>query len=68
MWGQPIHLAELDRIIRETKAEPSDDGARLHVLLASTNSNDATYDGIDWGAERVCAEVSLSPSTKNLHV
>lgn len=57
MWGLPLHLAEVDRIIRKTKPDPAPDGARLHVLLASTNSENATYDGIDWGAERVVKEI-----------
>ncbi|KAJ8490028.1 hypothetical protein ONZ45_g13353 [Pleurotus djamor] len=57
MWGHPGHLAEMARIIVETKA--ADDGPRkLHVLLAETNREDGTYDGIDWGAERVAQEVT----------
>jgi hypothetical protein len=63
MWGNPKHLAELDRIIRETKSED----VELDVLLAETNRDDATYDGIDWGGERVAQEVyttmPLSPSS-----
>lgn len=56
-----MHLSELDRIIREVRAEPSEDGHRLHVLLPSTNSDDSTYDGIDWGGERVAQEVRGLP-------
>jgi hypothetical protein len=37
MWGNPLHLAELDRILRETHDAESEDGTLLHVLLASTN-------------------------------
>ena len=58
MWGNPAHLAELDRIIREVKGEaPSEDGTVLRILVAETNSDDSTYDGIDWGGERVAEEV-----------
>jgi len=58
MWGNPNHLAELDRIIRETKANTDD--LELHVLLAQTNRDESTYDGIDWGGERVAQEVRSS--------
>jgi len=54
MWGNPEHLLELHRIIRETK---SSSDVELQVLLAETNRDDATYDGIDWGGERVAQEV-----------
>lgn len=59
MWGNPNHLAELDRIIRETYPEEVD-GIALEVLLAETNSEESTYDGIDWGGERVAQEVLVS--------
>ncbi|KAL1734004.1 putative serine esterase-domain-containing protein [Schizophyllum commune] len=58
MWGNPIHLSELHRIIQEVKSEPSEDGTRLEVLLANTNSEEHTYDGIDWGGERVAQEIA----------
>jgi hypothetical protein len=62
MWGNPGHLAELARVIRETYNTLSPDGVQLQVLLAETNSEDSTYDGIDWGGERVAQEVcSLRP-------
>jgi len=57
MWGNPDHLSELARIARETYSEPSSDGTSLHVLLAETIRDDSTYDGVDWGGERVAAEV-----------
>lgn len=57
MWGHPGHLSELDRIIRETKSAPSNDGVELHVLLAEANREESTYDGVDWGGERVAQEV-----------
>ena len=34
------------------------DGATLHVMLPETNKDESTYDGIDWGGERVAAEAS----------
>lgn len=58
MWGNPGHLAEVARIIQEVKATPADDGAQLKVILAETNRDESTYDGIDWGGERVAQEVS----------
>jgi len=57
MWGNPGHLAELNRIILETQSTVSKSPS-LHVLLAETNREDATYDGIDWGGERVAQEVA----------
>lgn len=65
MWGNPNHLAELARIIKETheKAEP-DGSTELQVLVAKTNSDDSTYDGIDWGGERVAQEVSSSSARR----
>jgi len=59
MWGNPMHLAELVRVARETNANPSADGTTLHVLVAETVRGDSTFDGIDWGGERVAAEVCL---------
>jgi hypothetical protein len=80
MWGNPSHLGELDRIIRETKEKASlstDSDARLEVFLPQSNgtspsspscgnygsfevAEDSTYDGIDWGGERVAQEVRWS--------
>jgi Putative serine esterase (DUF676) len=59
MWGNPIHLAELERIAKETHSKPNQDGERLETLLPKTNTEDSTYDGIDWGGERVAQEVRL---------
>ncbi|KAJ7155405.1 DUF676-domain-containing protein [Mycena crocata] len=50
MWGNPGHLAELNRIVNETHPD-------VHVLRAETNQEDGTYDGIDWGGERVAEEI-----------
>ncbi|KAK7056428.1 hypothetical protein VNI00_002983 [Paramarasmius palmivorus] len=52
MWGNPTHLAELERTVKQR--EESD--TALHVMVARTNAEDSTYDGIDWGGERVIDE------------
>ncbi|KAG6894941.1 hypothetical protein C0992_003848 [Termitomyces sp. T32_za158] len=57
MWGNPGHLSELKRIITETYASSLDDN-QIEVLVAQTNSENSTYDGIDWGGERVAQEVA----------
>ncbi|KAH6885161.1 putative serine esterase-domain-containing protein [Coprinopsis sp. MPI-PUGE-AT-0042] len=57
MWGNPGHLAELAWIARETHSKPNEDGERMETLLSTTNQEDSTYNGIDWGGERVAQEV-----------
>ncbi|KLO05609.1 DUF676-domain-containing protein [Schizopora paradoxa] len=67
MWGNPDHLAEMNRIIQETKGPASgtsgggdrdkSEDAELEVLVAQSNRDEGTYDGIDWGGERVADEV-----------
>ncbi|KAH8108868.1 DUF676-domain-containing protein [Phellopilus nigrolimitatus] len=65
MWGNPVHLAEMNRIIAETKGPgsamssggESDSDVELDVLVSQTNRDESTYDGIDWGGERVADEV-----------
>jgi hypothetical protein len=60
MWGNPGHLAEVYRIMDETRvqvAKQDPSGTQLEILLAKTNSEESTYDGIDWGGERVAEEV-----------
>ena len=63
MWGNPSHLAEMRRIMEETRGKADSErgprGERLHILMAETNRDDGTYDGIDWGGERVAEEVSF---------
>ena len=56
MWGNPGHLAELYRIAQDTHSLPSEDGTKLEILLAETNREEGTYDGIDWGGERVAKD------------
>ncbi|KAH9940836.1 DUF676-domain-containing protein [Epithele typhae] len=64
MWGNPSHLAETRRVMLATRGAAADasrsvgpGGERLHVLVAETNQEAATYDGIDWGGERVAEEI-----------
>ena len=61
MWGNPMHLAEARRVMEETRggatAARGPGGERVRVLVAETNRDDGTYDGIDWGGERVAEEV-----------
>lgn len=57
MWGNTDHLAELERIATETHESSSVDGISLHILKAETIKHESTYDGIDWGGERVAKEV-----------
>ncbi|KAJ7907692.1 DUF676-domain-containing protein [Mycena leptocephala] len=52
MRGNPAHLAELYRIVKDTYPDNA-----LHVLLAETNKGNSTFDGIDWGGERVAEEI-----------
>ncbi|GBE86549.1 Putative lipase [Sparassis crispa] len=67
MWGNPGHLSEMHRIIREHRCQPSSEtgpaGERLEVLLAKTNIEEHTYDGIDWGGERVAEEIDDAVKT-----
>ena len=61
MWGNPSHLASMHRIFEQTRVHQSlhhPDGTEPHVMLAETNRDESTYDGIDWGGERVASEVS----------
>jgi len=46
--------------MEERRGAETSDGVLLKVLLAETNRDDATYDGVDWGGERVAQEVSHS--------
>ena len=43
--------------MEQTHENQSPDGTELHVMLAETNQDESTYDGIDWGGERVASEV-----------
>ena len=61
MWGNPSHLGSMHRIMKETcirEDSIEQDGVSLHIMVPETNKDESTYDGIDWGGERVAAEVS----------
>lgn len=72
MWGSSDHLQELANTIREVHSKPQGSistalgpDIELDVLLAQSNQSAQTYDGIDWGAERVIQEVrATSPMSK----
>ncbi|KAF9650470.1 DUF676-domain-containing protein [Thelephora ganbajun] len=58
MWGNPGHLTEMGRKIRGTWLDMKDSfPGEFCVLLANTNADDYTYDGVDHGGERVAEEV-----------
>ncbi|KAJ8589939.1 DUF676-domain-containing protein [Rhizopogon salebrosus TDB-379] len=59
MWGNPSHLAHANKVIREVKGGAQASGAELEVLVAETNKDESTYDGIDWGGERVAEEKTV---------
>lgn len=51
----------MHRIMKETRIDQDsveEDGATLHIMVPETNKDESTYDGIDWGGERVAAEAS----------
>ena len=56
MWGFPEQLDEMHRIA-SARVKPAEDGTRLEILRPISNSHEGTYDGVDWGAERVADEV-----------
>lgn len=52
LWGNPIHLTHL----RDTlQAQYPQD--RLHILVAKSNADNNTYDGIEVGGERITNEI-----------
>lgn len=57
MWGNPDHLAEMHRIIADKFGAAQDGEDQLEVLVAQANRDKSTYDGIDWGGERIAEEV-----------
>ncbi|KAF2220806.1 putative serine esterase-domain-containing protein [Elsinoe ampelina] len=52
MWGQPSHLEYLSKSLRE-----SYDQDQIHILVAKSNANTYTYDGIETGGERITHEI-----------
>jgi triacylglycerol esterase/lipase EstA (alpha/beta hydrolase family) len=49
----------MHRIMKETRIEAltEPDEPALHIMLPETNQAESTYDGVDWGGERVAAEI-----------
>jgi len=59
LWGNPDNLAELARFIRAKYpmlSSSEDSEIELDLLLTKSNAENRTYDGVDWGAERVADE------------
>ncbi|KAH7358029.1 putative serine esterase-domain-containing protein [Plectosphaerella cucumerina] len=52
LWGNPNHMANIAKSLR---AQHGAD--KVHILVAKRNSGSFTYDGIERGGERVCAEI-----------
>lgn len=67
MWGEPGHVSRLAEVVKETHPDP-EDGVELDVLVAETNRDENTYDGVDWGAERVIEEVRRYGISVWLHI
>jgi hypothetical protein len=63
MSGCPAHLAEAESVFKNSLSSSRLKDARfssdVHTIIAQSNTNDLTYDGLDWGAERVLREVSI---------
>ena len=59
MWGNPGHLSEMARKIRGKESDLKNVilPGEFQVLVANTNVEDYTYDGVDHGGERVAEEV-----------
>ncbi|KAI9695750.1 MAG: hypothetical protein M1820_008422 [Bogoriella megaspora] len=51
LWGNPNHLSYLSSTLRKKYPE------ELHILVARSNSDSFTYDGIEVGGERVTHEI-----------
>jgi len=52
-----MHLDEMHRIIAEKFSPDPECGVHLEVLVSQKNRDKSTYDGIDWGGERIAEEV-----------
>jgi Putative serine esterase (DUF676) len=60
MWGVPQHVASMAETIRDIADSQDPDEIKLRVLVAETNTDNLTYDGIDNCGERVADEVCVS--------
>ncbi|KAH7164702.1 putative serine esterase-domain-containing protein [Fusarium sp. MPI-SDFR-AT-0072] len=52
LWGNPSHLRNVAKALRDEYSEDE-----LYILPAEKNCGNFTYDGIELGGERVCAEI-----------
>ncbi|KAF4452743.1 hypothetical protein F53441_4455 [Fusarium austroafricanum] len=52
LWGNPSHLRNVAKSLRDEYSEDE-----LYILTVKRNSGNFTYDGIELGGERVCAEI-----------
>jgi len=52
LWGNPSHLRNVAKALRDEYSEDE-----LYILPAEKNCGSFTYDGIELGGERVCAEI-----------
>ncbi|KAF4977771.1 hypothetical protein FZEAL_5737 [Fusarium zealandicum] len=52
LWGNPSHMRSIAKTLRDEYSHEE-----LYLLLAKQNSGSFTYDGIERGGERVCAEI-----------
>ncbi|KAK6064730.1 hypothetical protein SCUP515_11612 [Seiridium cupressi] len=52
LWGNPNHMRSVAKALRNE--HPAD---KLYLLVAKRNTGSFTYDGVERGGERVCAEI-----------
>lgn len=52
LWGNPEHMRNIAKCLRDEHSRDE-----LYLLLAKRNTGSFTYDGIERGGERVCAEI-----------
>ncbi|CCT68361.1 related to lipase/serine esterase [Fusarium fujikuroi IMI 58289] len=52
LWGNPSHMRNVAKALRDEYSEDE-----LYILPAEKNRGNFTYDGIELGGERVCAEI-----------
>ncbi|ATY65956.1 lipase serine [Cordyceps militaris] len=52
LWGNPQHMRNIAKCLRDQYSRDE-----LYLLLAKRNTGSFTYDGIERGGERVCAEI-----------
>ncbi|KAH7325841.1 lipid particle protein [Stachybotrys elegans] len=52
LWGEPKHMTNVAKFLRQSHSADE-----LYLLIAERNTGNNTYDGIERGGERVCAEI-----------